>query len=61
MRNEYISRLRIKTQHCAIGYINLFVDMRFLHVSATVCHLKGAPLSLRFTLKFGQLCSASKI
>jgi hypothetical protein len=37
-----IARLRIQNQHCALGYINLFVDMRLLHVSATVCHLQGA-------------------
>jgi hypothetical protein len=37
-----IARMRIKNQHCALGYIYLFVDMRLLHVSATVCHLQGA-------------------
>jgi hypothetical protein len=41
--------MRVKNQHCALGYINLFVDMRLLHVSATVCHLQGASLSLRVT------------
>jgi hypothetical protein len=30
-----IARLRIKNQHCALGIINLFVDMRILHVSAS--------------------------
>jgi hypothetical protein len=37
-----IARLHIQNQRCALGHINLFVNMRLLHVSATMCHLQGA-------------------
>jgi hypothetical protein len=36
-----------KNQHCALGYINLFGDMRLLHVSATVFHLTPKYINIK--------------
>jgi hypothetical protein len=53
--------LCIENQHCALGFVNVFIIIRLLHVSAPTCHPQGASLSSWVTWKLRQLCTASKI
>jgi hypothetical protein len=44
--NANITKLLcIENQHCALGFVNVLIIIRLLHVSAPTCHLQGASLS----------------
>jgi hypothetical protein len=40
-----LAGLCIENQHCALGFVNVLLLMRLLHVSAPTCHPQGASLS----------------
>jgi hypothetical protein len=40
-----IAGLCIENQHCALGFVNVFIITRLLHVSAPTYHPQGASLS----------------
>jgi hypothetical protein len=54
-----IAGLCIENQHCALGFVNVFIIIRLLHVSAPACHPQGASLSSWVMWKLMQLCMAS--